>query len=168
VDFQLAASSSSVSVSAPGQSATATLTVTPLDGFSQTVSYSCAGLPSEAACSFANTATGATLKITTTAATSARLQRSSGQGGGPLLALLLPGLLGLFTTRTWRRRSRAILTLVLVAVLGLGFLCVGCSGSSGTGGGGGNLGTPAGTSSVTVTATAGSLSHQTTINFTVQ
>jgi len=171
VDFQLTASPSSVSISAPGQSATAALTLTPLDGFSQAVTYTCTGLPAGAICSFVSSSTGASLTITTTAATTAALRRSSAPGSAPALALLLPGLLGLFTACGRKRRSRAAAALALITAISVGSFCLGCSGglgSSGGGGGGGNSGTPTGSSSVVVTATAGSLSHQATVTLTVQ
>lgn len=171
VDFKLAAAASSLSVNAPGQSASTTLTVSPVDGFSQAVSYACAGLPAGAACSFTSTTTGTTMTISTTASTSAAVRIDSTRGGTPLFALLLPGLFGLLAAGARMRRLRFLQILTVLVVLGLSSFAVGCSamnGALGGGGSGGNSGTPAGTSNITVSATAGSLSHQVTVSLTVQ
>jgi len=169
-DFQIAASPTTVSVAAPGGSGMTTLTITPLGGFNASLTYSCTGLPSEANCTFtAASATTETLSITTTAPSS-RLDRSPfGRHGGIFYAILLPGFLGLLiSTRKRERGLRGARLLSLIAVVALSTLWMpACGGSSKPS----NPGTPAGTSSVTVTATTGgtsALTHTTTVSLTVQ
>jgi len=156
-DFKITPNATTVTVTAPGRSGTTTLTITPFGGFSQTVTYTCTGLPSEAACTFPTARTGGTLTITTTAP-SARMDKSPlGRSRGLFYALLLPGLLGFVVSAGSRKRTlRGLRLLSLFAVLALSTLWMpACGGGSGSGPS--NPGTPAGTSIVTVTATAGSL-----------
>jgi pseudomonalisin len=172
--FKIAASPPIVTITAPGQSGTTTLTVTPLGGFSQTISYSCNSttLPSEASCTFAAaSATTETLTITTTAASTGLNRSPFGRGNGIFYALLLPGVLGLMLSAGNRKRPlRGGRALGLVVVLTVTLWAAGCGGGGSSSGGGGtsNPGTPAGTSSVTVTATAGSVSNPVQITLTVQ
>jgi len=168
-DFKAVPNPPTVTVTAPGQSGMTTLTITPLGGFSQTITYSCTSLPSEATCTFAAaSATTETLTIATMAP-SARLDRIPlGRRRTLFYALLLPGFLGLVVSAGTRKRTRRGLRLLsLIAVLALFTLSMpACGGgSSGTPS---NPGTPAGTSTVTVTATAGLLSHPVPITLTVQ
>jgi subtilase family serine protease len=171
-DFKIAASPNPVTVTTPGQSGTTTLTITPQGGFNQTLTYSCtSGLPSEATCTFAAvSATSETLTIATMAP-SARLDKTPfGRGRGIFYALLLPGFLGLMVSAGNRkRRLRGVRLLGLIAVLALSTLWMpACGGGSSAVS---NPGTPAGTSSVVVTATTGgtsALSHPVTVMFTVQ
>jgi subtilase family serine protease len=173
-DFTVTPNPKTVTVSAPGQSGTTTLTITPLGGFNQTVSsYSCiqTSLPSGAACNFvAASATSETLTIATMAP-SARLDRGPlGRSRGLFYALLLPGFLGLvLAAGNHKRTRRAMRLLSFIAVLALSTLWMpACGGGSSTPR---NPGTPAGTSSVTVTATSAgtpALMHQITITLTVQ
>jgi Pro-kumamolisin, activation domain/Bacterial Ig-like domain (group 3) len=156
--FSLAPSVPTVTVT-PGQSGSANITVTPTNGFSQALTYSCVGLPSLSSCAFTpnNTAqTTVVLSVTTTAPTTAKVVRPFG-GMGIFYAALLPGL-GIFLTS--RKRRRGMLGALLM--LGLLTLCVGCGGSaSSTGGGTSNPGTPAGSYTVTVNATTGGASAMT-------
>jgi subtilase family serine protease len=171
-DFQITPSPATVTVT-PGQTGTTTLIITPLGGFSQTLSYSCsAGLPSEATCNFtAVSATTETLAIATTAPSSRLDKGPFGRSNRIFYALLLPGLFGLVIPVGNRKRTlRGVRLLSLAALLALSTLWMpacGGGGSSGTS----NPGTPAGTSSVTVTATTGgtsALTHTTTVTLTVQ
>ena len=167
-DFTIMPTSSTVTVTAPGQSGTTTLTITPLGGFSQTVTYTCTGLPSEATCTFPTAATGGTLTITTTAP-SAKMDKSPlGRNRTLFYALLLPGFLGLVISAGSRKRTlRRMRLLGFIAVLALStFSMPACGGGSSSGPS--NPGTPAGTSTVTVTATAGSISHNAKITLTIQ
>jgi hypothetical protein len=167
-DFTIAANPTAVTVTAPGQSGTTTLTITPLGGFSQTVTYTCTGLPSEATCTFPTAATGGTLTITTTAP-SAKMDKSPlGRNRTLFYALLLPGFLGLVISAGSRKRTlRRMRLLGFIAVLALStFSMPACGGGSSSGPS--NPGTPAGTSTVTVTATAGSISHNAKITLTIQ
>ena len=169
VDFQIAASPTTVNVTSPGQSGTTTLTITPLDGFNQTLTYACTGLPSESSCAFTSATGGETMTINTTAP-STSMRASSSRGQALFFALLLPGFLGLVSAGSRKRALRGMRLLALFCVVGLSSLWLACGGGSGSGNSGPppNSGTPVGQSTVTVTATAGSLSHSVTITLNVQ
>ncbi len=171
-DFALAATTGSLSI-APGASGTVTLNVTPMNGFNQAVAFACSGLPSEAICSFSPTtvtptgsAASTTLTITTTGPTnSSRNSLPWPFAGGGIVAAC--GLL-FFRRKRQFRLSSALSLLFLLTTTGMLLGCGGGGSSKTTG----NPGTPAGTSSVVVTATsgtgAGAVSHTTTISLTVQ
>jgi hypothetical protein len=173
--FTLGASPASLSITA-GQSGTTTLSVTPAGGFAQPVTFACTGLPSEATCTFAPatvtpgaSAVTTTLTVATTAAQASVLR--SGMTGllalGSVLLLVMPG------TRRVVRWSRWF---GLIVALTLGGVLIGCGGggnsSSGSSGSGGsttsNPGTPSGTSTVTITATSGSINKTASLQVTVQ
>jgi len=154
-----------------GQSASYTVNVTTTDGFAGTINFACpSGLPSLTNCSFnpasvtvnGNTGSSA-LTISTTAATVAPpvtgLNSRLTGAGFLALGMVLAGLAG-------RKRRRLQSAMMLVVVLGLLF------GLSSCGGGGSNVqhnpGTPAGTYTVTVSATSGTTTHQSTITLVVQ
>jgi len=168
-DFTITLIPTTVTVTAPGQSGTTMLTITPLGGFSQTVTYACTGLPSEATCTFPTAATGGTLTITTTAPSAKMDKNPSGRSRGLFYALLLPGFLGLVISPGSRKETlRGLRLLSFIALLALSTLWMPACGGGSSGGGTSNPGTPAGTSSVTVTATAGSISHNAKITLTIQ
>ena len=172
-DFTIAATPPIVTVSAPGQSGTTTLTITPINGFNQTLSYSCnqAMLPSGASCSFtAASATTETLKISTLGP-SARLGSVPwGRSRALFYAMLLPALLGLVLS-TGNRKGiwRGLRSPSLIGLLALSTLWMPACGGGGSSTPS-NPGTPAGTSTVTVTAatTGGTLTRSATITLTVQ
>ena len=163
--FNVSANPTTVAVTAPGQSGSTTLTVTPLGGFNQSVSYSCTGLPSEATCTFAAaSATREMLTIATTGPSASLDKIHSGRSRTLFYAWMLPGFLGLVLAAGNRKSRRALRLLSFIAVLSLAASWMPACG----GGGGGssiqsNPGTPVGTSTVTVTATAGSLTAPPTI-----
>jgi hypothetical protein len=166
VDFQFAASPNDVIVAAAGDAGTATLTVIPLGGFDQTVSFDCSGLPSGAICSFATTGNITTLTISTAGSTAA-LTASPGKEPAILFGWFLPAAPAALTISRRRRIARRASKLVLL--IGLAILASGCGAGGGSGGGGvGVSGTPPGTSTVKVIASAGALSHQIDITLTVQ
>ncbi|MDE1160633.1 MAG: chitobiase/beta-hexosaminidase C-terminal domain-containing protein [Acidobacteriaceae bacterium] len=154
-----------------GQSGTTNLTVIPINGFNQTVTFSCSGLPSESTCSFApvsvmpnGSATNSVLTITTTAPKFAMLDRpSSRQDRTSIVTLAL--LLGMFAGWRCRRKAPALCALVLGGALL--FLPMGC--------GLGKVpvtdpGTPAGTSQITVKAISGGttvIQHTATLTLVV-
>jgi hypothetical protein len=154
-----------------GSSASYTVNITTTNGFGGTVNFACpSGLPSLTTCSFTPSSVtvsgnsgSSALSISTTAPTAATPAPglSSRLTGAGLFALgmVLAGLAG-------RKRRLLQSALMLVVVLGL------LVGLSSCGGGGSNVqhnpGTPAGTYTVTVSATSGTTTHQTTITLVVQ
>jgi len=166
-----------------GQSGTVTLTATPSAGITS-ITYACSGLPSKASCTVGSSATssdGTIMTMLTVATTAA-------SGVVPALPAPLPYLpLRLFVwlatatllallarlVRQAPRRHRWAGIAAMLVVLPIG-AAAGCGGgsSSSPGGGGAIPGTPAGTSTITVTGTAGSgataVKQTTTIQLTVQ
>lgn len=71
-----------------------------------------------------------------------------------------------------RSRTRSLRLVAFILLLGLLMSWVACGGGSSNGGGGsgggGSWGTPTGSSTVTISATSGSLQHSTTITLNVQ
>jgi hypothetical protein len=162
-DFQITANPATVTVSTPGGSGATTLTVTPLDGFSQMLTYSCAGLPSGSTCTFAPTS-ATTEKLTIqTAASSTRLDDDpSHRRGGMLYAFFLPSLLGLVVSG---HNRKAVIALLISSILGMS-ACSGISSANPT-----SSVTQVGSSSVTVEATTGGanpLSHAAVVTLAVQ
>jgi hypothetical protein len=177
-DFTLAPNPTTRTVTA-GNSGTFLLTVTPQGSFTNAISFSCAGLPASAGCSFTppmvspdtNTAT-TTLNITTAAHIASVAPPAFGRFRSSNLYaiwLALPAML-LATGRMAAPKRRKLLSYCLVLLLVIGcVLQMACGGGgTGSGGGGGTGGTPAGTYSVTVTGAAGSTQHTTTVTLTVQ
>jgi len=191
-DYTVSANPTSATVTA-GQAATVMFTLTPRNFYNGTVTFSCTGLPSKAACNFSNpslTPDGnaqmtSTLTITTTAATtSGMLTPMQGNpwmdnpwtGNTSLLASFsLVGTFGLMLAGFSKKNRRLAVVLGVLAV-GMMIFTVGCGGSSSTPPPVQTIpGTPAGTYTVTVTATGtagtnggNTSAHNVTVNLTVQ
>lgn len=158
----------------PGNSATSTITVAPAGGFNSTVNLGCAITPATAVppkCSLSSTSvSGAsgtpTLTVSTVAATAS--VRPAGTGS-MYYATLLP-LCGLtLLGASFRSRSRKLLGWLLVCLMLSGIVWLGACGSgSSPRGGGGNGGTTAGSYTVTVTGTSGTLVQTQNLTVTVQ
>ncbi len=138
-DFSISLGLGQVSVT-QGQSQPVTINVTPLSGFTGTVSnFTCSGLPAEATCTFSPTqvtgSSSTTLTITTAALGQARKRASNDKRGLPWTGTQTMFVLGacLFGIPAWRRRRRAPLVLMMIAML---VLTPSCGGSGGGGGGG--------------------------------
>lgn len=177
--FSASASPGSVTVSA-GQPATYTVTITPEFGsFDPTVSFACSGLPRLTSCAFspaqvnpgANPASTTLTISTTTTSTVWPAPPIGGPAGLPLLILALGAMMLLFFT-PWnmagkRPFSRLRRWPALATLLALVALLVACGGSS-------PVapppvpGTPIGTHTITVTATAGTFSQTATVTLVVQ
>ena len=167
-DFTLSADPTSITSLSPGQSATSKITLAASNGFTGSVTFTCA-VPfamTAAACSMSPTSVttsgSTTLTVTTAAPTSAPPPFSMPRWfvGPAVLAGFLLFLLAV------ARKRRLAMTIGLLALLLMAAGFVACGG----GGGGGvthNPGTPAGTYSVTVTGTSGTLTHTVTVTVTV-
>ncbi len=138
-DFALTASTTTPSVTA-GEFANITLTVTPENGFNDTVTLSCSGVPPTAKCVFnpvtitplAGQPVTSTLQIQTQAASGKgnTLLKPLSDGSHIAYAIVLPGILALVGIGALRKRSgiatlRVIGFMALLAAGGLGL--GGCS-----------------------------------------
>jgi subtilase family serine protease len=176
-DFSVSASPSSQSVT-PGQPTSYTLTLTPQNGFNQAVTVSCSGVPTESTCSAATspvtlngtTAQQVTINVTTTAASFAP------PASVPFSGWRAPALLASFMLLCWliadrfARNSMVIRRCLAGAacVTAIVFVLVGCGGGNKSTPPPTNNGTPAGTSTLTITGTSGSTSHTATVSLVVQ
>ena len=158
-DFTVSLKPTALTVSS-GQSGTTNVTVSPLDGFSQSVSLSCSGLPSGASCGFSPssvTSSGSSiLTITVSPATSKNIL--------PVRFPVVPAscLVVMFGCVLFLRPRTRVLPLVLIACSVALLSLSACGGS----GGGGQNPMPTVTP-VAVIATSGALNHSVTLNLTV-
>jgi len=167
-----------VSISAPGGTGSTTVGIIASTGFTTAITFTCSGLPAETTCS-SSPATGqgpttvvtTTITVTTTAPHTTLLQTKE---RAYFLAAIFGGALpvgGIFMLgASGRRRWGAMRGLMMLLAM---LVTIPACGGGGSGGGGGSQqkqdpGTLAGTSTVTVTATAGSLSEQGSFVLTVQ
>lgn len=171
-DFTVTATALSPASVAAGGTATSTVTIAPVNGFNSAVNLTCAVTPAvnrTPTCSFVPTSVAggsgtSTLTVSTTAATTSALTPRS---RGIFYAMWLPvGLAFLGTGFASRKRKFWSLVFGCLVFSGLIFLAA-CGGSSSSGGGG-HPGTPAGTYTVSVTGTSGSLTHSQTVTVAVQ
>jgi hypothetical protein len=174
--FAISASPSNASIS-PGQSATYTVSVKPQYGtFTNAVSLACSSLPSRSTCSLSPSSvapgtSGATSKLTiSTTAPSASFKEPTGQPPAyglwiGLMALSLIVFAGIRRIATTRALALYLSAGLLTLLLGL---LLSCGGGGGGGAGPTNPGTPAGTYTVTIAGTAGSLQNSGTVTLTVQ
>jgi len=177
-DFSIspaAGSPNSATITA-GQSATYTVSASGASGFSGTVSFSCSDLAFQSSCSVSpnsvmvngTTAQNATVTVTTTAR-SALPPRWRPPILPPNLRVTLPWLLLLLSlvilTRALRRRSRRRRAWVgLAAMLIAAALFFGCGGGASPP----QNGTPAGTYTITVSATSAGVTRATMLSLTVR
>ena len=170
--FALLASPSTYQV-AQGASVTATVNLTPINGFTGDVTYTCNDTVTESTCTGPTTATANTSVsfVITTKAPTARLESPFHRGEKILYASLFPGLLGIVFVAGSRRSSRrSARFLGLLMVLGFSTMWLGsCGGSSSSSTK--DVGTPTGTYTITVTGSAtvngASVSRQANIQLVV-
>ncbi|SNT37888.1 Ig-like domain (group 3) [Granulicella rosea] len=176
-DFNVAFAPASGTVSRGG-TITSVLTVTPQGGFAQPVTFTCAGLPLETTCTFSPatvTSDGAHAASTTltlqtnvkTAALHAPLHPNTRPGAGTYAAFTFLGIGSSFGAAFSRRRNAngskrwiRLCSLLLLTLASFG-AAIGCGSNP-------PPQTPTGVSTITVTATAGTLVHTTSFTLTVQ
>lgn len=176
--FAFSSSAPSATVT-DGSSATATLAIAPVNGFSGTVTFSCSGVPTGAACIFTPTSltvSSSSPATTTLTVTTMGMKTTTGSNttwphlGTHLPTVALASLLpfSLLTLLRRRRSTRALRLFSSLALLILGLttagLALGCGGSSPA-----RVVTPTGSSNITVTATpSAGVAQTTTIALTVK
>ncbi len=154
---------------ASGQSASYNFSVTPVGGsFPNAVSLSCSGLPALTQCSFSpnpvtpgSSAAAVTMTISTTA--NSALQRRAALLYGP--SLFAFGILLLSGGNSKTRVRKLCLAVSLFGLLGLALILTSCSGATGVNASNTAVqqhsqGTQAGTYTISVSGTSGSLTHQ--------
>ena len=177
-DFAITATTTTQTVS-PGTNAVYQLSLTPQGGFNQAVSLSCSGQPAASTCTVSpasvtpnsnGTATPLTVTVVTTAASlsppfSHLLPPTAGSGHGWIWMISLLSLLmfAALLAQGKTRRAAWILAPVMLWIL----MASACGSNSPSSGGGGSSGTPAGTYTLKVSGTAGSLTNNVTMSLTV-
>jgi hypothetical protein len=161
-DFTLSTATPSVSLH-QGATGIVTLALTANSTFNGAITFACSGAPAEATCtvnpaslSLAPGQSGtATVVVATTAAGSSYQARSDGLLMKSAGGLSLAGFLLLILPK--RKRLPWLFSLIALVGLSMGTIVLsGCQGS-------GNPGTAVGSTTLTVTATAGTVSHTQTI-----
>jgi hypothetical protein len=168
-DFTVDASPQSATIKA-GQTATFTITINPINGMASAVTFGCSGLPAASSCTFSpasltpnGSPVSTTLTISTTAPSSATVPVARlhpwtfAWSVAMVLGLLVAG--NFQTTRKGRRRWRALAGMAVA-------LCIVSCGGGGPTVTNQNNGTPAGTSSINVTAISAT-SHTAALTVTV-
>jgi hypothetical protein len=173
-DYNVAAAPSGTTITA-GQTANFSVSAAPTGGFKQTITWTCAGAPMHSTCDVSPASSSmdgtnaaiATVSVSTTLRSGAILTGNSRFVPPPLprnaLPLTITWLLLALILNRFRRIPGARLWLTASAVLLVGGFCVSCGGGASTGSGPPppppTQGTPAGTYTITVIGTSGSLSH---------
>jgi hypothetical protein len=174
MDFSLSASPAGATIGA-GQSATYALTVTPLGEFNQWVALACDGAPARATCIISPSSVipdGARDAATTVTVTTTGSVQGPPDGGMPqqlapgiwggILWIGLSALLG-FGMLVRPGAARRRVWVGLTAALLLAALWSACGGGAGPGTVSVPPGTPSGTYTLTVTGSAATLTHSTTV-----
>jgi hypothetical protein len=162
----------------PGQSLVIPLTVFAPAGSTMSFMLSCSGLPAKTACMFdmnpvAPGPSGTTVHLTLTTMASSKLPPVQPRNGHPALPGfgLVALLAGLFAVGAlvWRQASRSrLVPCACLATFALALAIGGCGASSYSSSAPVTPGTPAGSTSFTVTGTSGGATISTVVNVTVQ
>ena len=181
VGFSLTPNPATLSIAAAGQSGSSTITVTGTSGFAGTVSFACSispvpandpptcvANPSSVALSATTTSAMANLRISTTAGLSSGLQPEKGPNEpGHFAASMGVVLASIFMLVLPRPRKQWTASLGLLVLVLMGVALSSCA--SGSGGSSRiNFGTPAGSYTVTLTASGGGTTQTTNVAVTVQ
>jgi len=177
-DFSVAVAPGSMTVT-PGQAGNYTVTVSPLSGFSETVTLSCSGTPPQSTCTLnpssvtLNGSSNATANIAVvTSGTSAALSYPGSGSGAGLFALgLVPLSLGLVVLgksdgSQWRPRLLRVVALICLSAVGAGISS--CGGGGGSSGNGTSPGTYTVSVSGTFTSGSAKLTHIVEVTLVVQ
>jgi LysM repeat protein len=159
LDFSISLSPNSLSLVA-GQSATSTVTIIPVNGFNQTVSFGCTGLPAGLSCAFspssiAISGTSSTTILTITANSSLAVRR----GISPLIPVTTAAFL--LCTFGFRKRRKFYFKLFIAGLI------LGLAASNGCNGYPGTTHSAMVTSTVMATATAGTIQQAAALTVTV-
>jgi hypothetical protein len=170
--YLLSASGSSTLTVASGQSGTIMLSLTSQNGFSGTATLACSGLPANASCSFSPSSTiplsgsaaqNTTLTISTGAAVAGLTNPLETINALPASALLFVGLYGLWPWRNRKIRGTLLMAGGLFLAVSVLSACGGSSHSTSP-----QLSaTPAGTYTIAVQATSGTIQQSTQITLVV-
>jgi hypothetical protein len=179
-DFLLSVAGSSLTTNVvAGASAQFTLNLTPENGFNHQVSLTCAGAPPASTCAISPTVTLNGSSVSTAMLTLNTTARSDSQRNlrpvrpvvnlqTPILIFVLALLCSLVVSRlSLRKRAPVGLLLLLLCVVFTAGGGAGCGGGS-EGGSGGSSGTPVGDFIITVTGSAGGVTHGTAIQVFIE
>jgi hypothetical protein len=170
-DFAITSSKATLAIPAAGGSASTSVTVTGQAGYNGIVNFSCSGLPANSSCSFTPLTVASGGNTTMTIATAARqaaalkhprLDWLTSIAGSACAVVLIVGVPA-------QRRKRIGLwsAILLLVVLGSMLSFIGCGGAAAPKQAPVTTGTPAGTFTVTVTASDGVLTHTTAVTLAV-
>ena len=166
-DFKVEATPSSVST-VPGKSVDVSLLITPMNGFNQSPSMVCAGLPAGSTCSFgapAKQADGTSIvKMTIHTAPLTTSSNSVIGSRAPLALAFLPLLFWISSKRRKEFRRLLSLSMLVVGIIAFGGSAIGCGGHATSS----QTNANSTTVSITVSAqTSTGLSHSTSIALTL-
>jgi hypothetical protein len=179
-DYSVAAAPSGATIAA-GQMANFSVSAAPSGGFNQTITWTCTGAPMASTCTASPASSPMDGSSVATATVFVMTTVRSGAMPGdnppfvvpqlpwPVLPLSLTWLLAASLLDKWKRAGRASRLLTASVFLALAAFCVSCSSGSSSGSSPPPAqGTPAGTYTITVTGTSGSLSHSASFQLVVK
>jgi hypothetical protein len=164
-NYSITAGPGSLTVDSSG-SAAATVTVTPENGFNSPVTFACSGLPSGFSCKFAPSTLTPSDGASTTTLTIAPTANAYAADHSAAARFLPVPLLTVFAFCFASKKRRRLLVALVLVTIQMAILLTACGSSASLKG----VPTPQvpTVSTITVTATAGTLRHSTTFSLTVQ